>query len=339
MKTLWEQTLIAIALTWTTAARADVKRVSIPDTSEWSRPRVVLRAGRKGTWDARLYGQISPCTVLAKDGLLHLYYVGADGDRSTDGGPRHRALGLATSKDGLHFQKCSANPVLTHLPHKNQEEGIGCAGGMLDTNGDILIYYGAIWAANPDTEEVRGHIALAKSRDGKNFVDLGYLLSWNDSSVWGHGDEIGPIGACRIEGTYYVYYIAKGHVGAWKLGVASGPHKDALVKTRPLLTEGQYIGGCDPVFIGRDRIAFFIVQDFARNVIEVRTADADTPYQLSRPVKTYSMFKPRYRHTTVYLDRRRGLWFMYQATDRPEDGNKIIVRTARIRYTGKSAGQ
>ena len=115
-------------------------------------------------------------------------------------------------------------------------------------------------------------------------------------------------------------------------GVASGPSRDELTRTRAFLTKGQCIGGTDPVRIGGDKIAFFIVKDFAENKIEVRTAELSEPGKPGPPVTTYTMFTPRYRHTAVHLDRDIGSWFMYQATDRPEDGNKIIVRTAPVRY-------
>ena len=106
--------------------------------------------------------------------------------------------------------------------------------------------------------------------------------------------------------------------------------------TRAVLTKGQIIGGCDPVFISNDRIALFTVYDFDKNYIEVRTADVNLPERLSDPIETYRMFPPRYRHTTVYLDRNEKKWFMYQATDRTRDGNHIVVRTAPMKLANKT---
>ena len=57
---------------------------AIPEQDDWVEQGVALTAGSEGTWDVRFYGQISPGTVLKKDGTYFLYYVGADGDRSTD---------------------------------------------------------------------------------------------------------------------------------------------------------------------------------------------------------------------------------------------------------------
>jgi len=310
---------------------AILPEVAIPEQSHWTESGVVLESGSSGFWDARLYGQISPCTVVKKDGMFYLYYVGACGDRGTDGGPKDRALGLATSRDGIHFTKYSGNPIITHQPAGNVEEGVFSAAATTGKDGGLLLYYGAVWAENALTEEVHCHIALAGSDDGKGFKDYGYVLPWNDPSVWGYGDEIFPLGTYYADGRYNVYYGAKGRVGAWKLGIATGPRRDKLTHTRVVLTEGQIIGGCDPVFISEDKIALFIVYDFEKNYIEVRTADVKAPERLSDPVETYHMFPPHYRHTAVCLDRDRKKWFMYQATDRASDGNQIVVRTAPMR--------
>jgi hypothetical protein len=326
-------TLAAVVIiAWSGAVfAAALQEVAIPGQSDWTEWGVVLESGPSGSWDARLYGQITPCTVTKKDGMFYLYYIGANGDRGTDGGPKDRALGVATSTDGMHFAKYSGNPIITHQPAGNIEEGVFSAGVTASKDGDLLLYYGAIWAENASTPEVHCHVALAKSDDGKCFKDCGYVLSWNDPSVWGYGDEIFPLGAYYADNRYNVYYGAKGRAGAWKLGVATGSGQNRLTHTRAVLTEGQIIGGCDPVFLSHDKIALFVVYDFEKNYIEVRTADVKVPERLSDPVQTYRMFPPHCRHTAVYLDRDQKKWFMYQATDRAADGNQIVARTAPMR--------
>lgn len=330
--------LVAVAIVEFAGAvfGATLPEVAIPGQSDWTERGVVLRSGPSGSWDARVYGQISPCTVVKKDGVFYLYYVGASGNRGTDGGPKNRALGIATSTDGIHFTKYSGNPIITHQPSGNAEEGVFSAGATAGNDDRVLLYYGAIWAENASTEEVHCHVALAGSGDGKSFKDYGYILSWNDPSVWGYGDEIFPLGAYYADGRYNVYYGAKGRMGAWKLGVATGSYEERLTHSRAVLTEGQIVGGCDPVFICENRIALFVVHDFEENYIEVRTADVVTPERLSDPVETYRMFPPRYRHTAVYLDRDQKKWFMYQATDRASDGNHIVAKTAPMRLVRKT---
>jgi hypothetical protein len=301
---------------------------AIPAKEDWVERGVALVAGEPGSWDMRLDGQISPCTVVKKDGTYLLYYVGADGDRSTDGGPRNRALGVASSSDGITFSKHAANPILTHLPQGNEEEGIFSAGATLDDGGDVALLYTAIWAADATTESVQGYLALARSSDGLSFVDEGYVLHWDDPSVWGYGDELIALGVLDAGDSWSAYYIAKGNEASWDLGLASGAGPTAFTSTQPLLTTGDVIGGTDPVPIGPDTIALFTVQGFEDNLIQVRTAPITDPGALSEPVETYTAFEPGYRHTTVFLDRQTETWFMYQATDREEDGDHIVVRTA-----------
>ncbi|WP_073166717.1 hypothetical protein [Tangfeifania diversioriginum] len=310
----------------------NLPQVTIPRADEWSREQVVLEAGPKGSWDARLYGQISPCTVVKKNGTWLLYYIGANGNRTTDGGPANRSLGVATSTDGIHFKKFEKNPILTHQPQNNPEEGVFSAGAILDNNSDILLYFGATLASNPTTESVQCNAGLASSNDGFHFENQGYVFSWNDSQVWGHGDEISPIGAFRAGEIFNVYYIAKSAEVSWGLGVARGDSPSDFSRFIKVQDEQRdIIGGCDPIRISNDSIALFVVKDFSANTIEVLTAHVDHPEKLTGPVRKYSVFRPNYRHTTVYLDRERKMWFMYQSTDQPENGNKIVVRTAPMK--------
>ena len=303
--------------------------IQIPKQSDWTLQGTALTAGAPGSWDLRFHGQISPSSVIKKDGVYYLYYVGADGNRSTDGGPSHRSLGVATSTDGINFTKHPGNPVITHLPHNNQEEGIFSAGTTLAANGDIILVYGAIWAANSTTESVQSHVALATSSDGLNFTDHRYVLSWNDNNVWGYGDELFGVGTFYGNGNWHVYYIAKGSQGSWKLAIGTGPDLDNLTTTSGVITSGDFvIGGGDPVFLSDDKIALFNVRKSDKAYIEVRTADVSSPGQLSAPVRSYDTFP--YAHATVFLDKESDTWFLYQATDRQEDGDEIIVRTAPI---------
>ena len=301
---------------------------AIPAKEDWTERGVAFVAGDEGDWDLRLYGQISPSSAVKLDGTYLLYYVGADGDRSTDGGPRHRALGVATSADGITFARHPGNPILTHLPHVNEEEGIFSAGAIPMEDGTVALYYAAIWASDGTTESVQSYVAFATSDDGLVFSDQGYVLDWSDPGVWGYGDELFPLGALVEGGSWSVYYIAKGHDASWDLGLASGPGSTDLSSTTPLLTTHDIIGGCDPVPVGPDKVALFVVRSFDDNLIEVRTAPRADPGALSEPVQTYTTFEPHHRHTVVLLDRETETWFMYQATDREEDGNQVVVRTA-----------
>jgi hypothetical protein len=298
------------------------RTVEIPRQPDWVDRGVVFSAGRPGAWDARLEGMISPSTVVKKEGIYFLYYIGADGNRSSDGGPRHRALGVATSRDGIRFEKYSGNPVLTYLPNNNEEEGIFSVGGAVDFDGNILLYYGAMNAGSRSSTSVTSDVRLGVSRDGFQFTDIGVVLSHRDNSVWGYGDELFPVGSFHAGGIWHVYYIAKSGMrrfwsyvtGAraiyWDLGLAWGRSPEKLTNSKGVLASDSYIiGGGDPVGLGRDNIALFIIRDFAERNIEVRTALTNEPDRMSEPLQTYRFHD--LNHATVFLDRETNTWFMY----------------------------
>jgi hypothetical protein len=317
------------------------KIAEIPQESTWIDRGIVLSPGKPGSWDVRLGGMISPSTVVKKDGFYFLYYIGADGDRSTDGGPRHRALGVATSKDGIRFEKHGGNPIIKFLPNNNEEEGVFSAAATLDVEGNIVLYYGAMDAGSQHSTSVTSDVRLAVSRDGFQFTDMGIALSYRDKSVWGYGDELFPVGSFQSDGIWHVYYLAKSGMRRllsyvtgmrpiyWDLGLAWGKSSQKLTNSKKVLASGSYIiGGGDPVALGEDRIALFIVRDFDNTNIEVRTASAQQPHEISAAVQVY-----RFRnlaHGTTFLDRDTSTWFLYYL-DYSEAA--IRVKTAPVHYS------
>jgi hypothetical protein len=281
----------------------------IPAQADWTDHGLVLPPGPPGSWDQRLGGQISPCAVVKKGGTFFLYYIGADGDRSGDGGPRHRALGVATSPDGFSFSKYDGNPIIAFLPNNDEEEGIFSCAATLDSNDDVVLYYGAMTSSSPGS--VNTDVRLAVSNDGFGFDDLGVVVDHGDPSVWGFGDEVGPLGAFSANGVWHVYYGSfSGYETRWDLGLAWGPSRDNLPDTQAVLTSGSYIiGGTDAVWLDSETIALFIVRDFDLWFVEVRTASVDSPGLLSEPVQIYDF--PDFTHATVFLDKDTDTWFMY----------------------------
>lgn len=272
-------------------------KINIPKSSDWTYRGVVLSGG--SGWDKRLEGALSPCTVVKKGNTFFLYYIGADGNRSTDGGPRHRALGVATSSDGIHFTKYSGNPILTYLPHNNEEEGIFSAGAFLDNNGEIVLYYSALDAGSPTSTTVDSDVRLAVSSDGLHFSDKGDVLSHADSKVWGYGDELFPLGTFKHNGTWHVYYTSD--TKGYNLGLAQGPARNNISNNTQRVLNREVWGGCDPMFLSASKIALFVWQREPIG-IEVRTASVNSPQTLSSPVETY----PSSYGGCVYLDAALG---------------------------------
>lgn len=267
--------------------------VDIPEDTDWTDQGVVISPGGSGSWDVRLTGALSPCTVVKKGDTYFLYYIGADGDRS-DGGPRHRALGVAYGTDGINFTKYAGNPILTFLPNNGDEEGIFSAGAFLDTNDEIVLYYSALTEDSPTTVVSDGRLAV--SSNGLDFSDQGMVLSHSDSGVWGYGDELFPVGAFREGSTYYVYYIAKGYSAYWDVALAQGSSRSNIDgDTQKVLDAGSdwFKSGC-PMRLSATKI----VVSLCRNALtEQRTADISSPQTLSSPVETYTT-----RTGGIYLD-------------------------------------
>ncbi|MCI0439837.1 MAG: fibronectin type III domain-containing protein, partial [Chloroflexi bacterium] len=316
-----------------TASTLSAQSIEIPSQADWTDQGVVISPGPPGSWDVRLTGAVSPCAVIKLDGTYFLYYIGADGNRADDGDARHRALGVATSSDGISYSKYSGNPIITHLPTNDEEEGIFTCGATLDEGGDVILYYGAMTSFAPSAVNDDAWVAI--SSDGFDFTDLpgNPVIDHDDSSVWGWGDELDPLGVFEHNGAWHVYYSVgngldfSGNALVWELGLASGPAPNDLPNTGPALTGGDDIrGGADPVWLNEDEIALFIVRrdGSGQFYIEARVVDSDAPDELSAPVETYNFSDST--HATVYLDEQAGKWFMYYLTASGE----IKVKTASL---------
>lgn len=300
----------------------------IPNENDWNDIKTVIYPGSKGSWDCRLEGMISPCAMVKKNNTYFLYYIGSDGNRGyphTDNGPRHRALGVATSTDGLNFTKYSKNPIVTYSPTGNDEEGVFSAGIVLDDNGDVVIYYGAMKSPNASSTVVSSDVRVVTSHDGYRFTNDTKVLSHTDSNVWGHGDELFPLGALKHNGVWYVYYTVVASGIRWVLGVAWGNTKTNLTNSKEFYKTSSYYtkGGCDPVPLNSSEFAMFIGQDNGRNVehIDIKKVKYSDPTKIYSSVVTYNM--DTCSGHVVYNDGPK--WFMYYRRD-PD--NQLKVRTA-----------
>ena len=125
------------------------------DGLNWEKRGEVFAAGAKGAWDSRLVGRPS---VLHEHGQFRLWYDGqpTKEDRAAVQLEGARAVGLATSPDGVHWTRHSANPVL--------QRGIGAVDVTRVAGGYVLLY--------------EGHTGTgaATSRDGIVWKDRGLVM-------------------------------------------------------------------------------------------------------------------------------------------------------------------
>jgi hypothetical protein len=343
------------------ACRDDIRltgEVRIPHPAEWTDHGAAIPAGPPGSWDSRLSGALSPATVIKKRDTYFLYYIGADGDRQTppgdDGGPRHRALGVATSQDGVHFTKYEGNPVISFLPTPNgineQEEGVFSAAAVTDS-GKITLYFGGMTMVSGTA--VRIDVYHTASEDGLTFAPEKKVLDAGARDLWGNegrDKEILPAGLLERNGEWNLYYLTKnrregllsrlikdGRDGTWDYGLVAGSESDQLdASRRVLLQEESTLGGeyrqLSPVRIGRDAYALFLINydaDESQTNLEVRMVSGralDAPHD---PTIAYT-FTGKY-YAIVFLDEAAGKWFMYYRDDN-DNRAPIQVKTAPVSY-------
>jgi len=290
--------------------------IELPGENDWIECGVVLETGAPGDWDSRFSGASSPSGLLLHDGTYYLYYGGADGLRSTDQGPRHRAIGVATSPDGVRFTKYAQNPVMTHLPTEWEEEGANSAAMALDDDGRFVMFYGA--ATMLDRDQINADGRWADSADGFEFTDRGRVLDHTDESLFGYGDELFPLAAYRHEGNWYVFYVVNGGTAYRDVGVAWGPTPDRLTRSALAIdgerTHPARMGG-NVIRAGEDWIVLFAQRGWKPEVtLEILAARADRPDRLSPPLAIYDgpLWKEQTKFFTVYLDRSRHTWLLYR---------------------------
>ncbi|MEE9563151.1 MAG: hypothetical protein V3W50_08790, partial [Thermoanaerobaculia bacterium] len=288
-------------------ATAVAANLAIPAESEWTDYGTILEPGEVGDWDLQLSGAFAG-SAIKRGGTYFLYYQGACCYRISDDTPTFRAVGVATSPDGINFTKHSGNPVLTWSPNNGGEEGAVSSGVVVD-GGEVVFYYGANTEETSST--INADIRLATSNNGLTFTDQGLVLDHSDPSTWGHGDELYPVIAIEDGGQWVVYYIPHGPIPeTLQLGVAAGPGRMQLA-TQPATSGGGNVtvwGMGGAAKIGPDTYALFLNYLFAGQMF-VHTVSLAAPEELSPPVETYSF--PDFRQATVFLDEEISTWFMY----------------------------
>jgi hypothetical protein len=287
--------------------------VSIPDQADWIDYGSIIEAGNLGEWDYQLWGGFAG-TAVKRNGTYYLYYQGAsDYQLEPDETVTWRAIGVATSSDGVNFTKSVQNPIINWFPTPDGEEGTVSGGIALDGSNNFTMIYGANTAVGPTVVNADGR--LTTSTNGIFFIDQGIVLDHQDSEIWGSGDELFPIIAFQDNSQWFVYYIPNGNLNARKLGVAWGNSLNNLNNSDQVSSGGSItawgMGGYAEV--GDDVYALFI-NDLTVPKIEVRTVSLDSPNQASAAIETYQF--EGVTNATVLLDDETNTWFMfYQRTD------------------------
>lgn len=293
----------------------------IPAQSDWVDYGEILEAGAQGDWDLYLWGGFA-FSAIKKNGIYYLYYQGSSDYRSEfDETVLWRAIGVATSSDGMRFTKYQGNPILRWFPNQNGEEGAVSSGVTLGEEGEIMLFYGANTEQSPT--RVNANVRAAASMDGLGFRDLGIVLDHQDRSIWGSGDELFAVDTIYDSGQWIVYYIPNGGRESGQLGVAHGQEYTALKYSSAVTSSGDAIsvwGTASHVKVHPGTYALIL-----NNVRERRTAvrllSIGTPHVLSEPVEVYQF--DEVQQATLLLDEERELWFMYYRTYANSYGVKL----------------
>jgi hypothetical protein len=295
--------------------------IRIPVQSEWVDHGIILEAGGEGEWDLYLWGGFA-FSVLKRDETYYLYYQGSSDYRTEfDETVLWRAIGVATSKDGIHFTKYEGNPTLTWFPNQNGEEGAVSSGITIGEQGDTFLFYGANTHESPTT--VNADIRVASSFDGFNFTDLSVALDRTDTSVWGSGDELFSVDAIYDSGKWIVYYIPNGTAESGLLGVAYGDQYDALTHSSAVTSGGQPLsvwGTAGHVKLTQDTYAL-ILNNVREHRTEVRQVSLQTPNTLSEPIAVYQF--DEVQQAVLLLDKENETWLMYYRTFANSYGVKL----------------
>lgn len=186
---------------YTRTATDVVDRIDVAISADgivWRPKGAALAPGQTGAWDSLSVGRPS---VIVEDGTLKLWYDGRKNfppgapvrnvPKSSDS---RRSVGYATSKDGLHFTRFGAMPVLG-----NDIGGVDVK--RLGTR--LLMAY-----------ESRDGTGLATSKDGIAWIDSGLLVEKSGTPVDAFG-HVTPNLMVDADGEIRRIYIGAAQAATW----------------------------------------------------------------------------------------------------------------------------
>lgn len=186
MKSALILSVVLLPLAGITVATADHDRIqSLAENLAKHASNPVLDVGRPGDWDDQGCGCFSVAEVR---GRYHLYYMGA-------GQTNAFRIGLATSGDGIEWQRSAANPVLPPGPRGSWDDRAVTMPYVLNDSGRLSLYYTGSGKG--------GGFGLATSEDGESWQRQG-----KGPVMRGIGGSMDP--CVRKDGDgYRMWYVGK----------------------------------------------------------------------------------------------------------------------------------
>jgi predicted GH43/DUF377 family glycosyl hydrolase len=143
----------------------------------------------QGTWDSFIIGH---GTILKDNAGYKLYYCGYNDNNNI-----RYSIGLATSSDGIHWEK-KTDPVLNGTNSWDYSVGVK---GVLKVNNKYFMYYGSSPASG---------IGLATSSDGITWTRYASNPILNPTENW-EGGGIGYASVIYDEGKFKMVYVNNGY--------------------------------------------------------------------------------------------------------------------------------
>lgn len=200
----------------------------------WGKKETSLYHGEKGTWEER----VNRACVCKRGNIWYMWYTGQSSNNSK--------IGLATSKDGVHFNKYGNNPVL--VPQYSYEQGAvmnPCV--MWDDELCVFrMWYAAGEQFEPDV------ICFATSKDGITWEKYSHNPIFTKSE--NKYDQC-KVGGCHVvkdtDGTYTLFYIGYQNVDTARICVAksrNGISDWHRIEDNPILSPQRNSWDSDAVY-------------------------------------------------------------------------------------------
>lgn len=171
------------------------------DGENWKEPVIVLSPA--GDWEKDL----NRPGVVVKDGVYHLWYTG-----QANGGSK---IGYATSKDGIHFTRVQAAPVL--VPEKPWEKvAVMCPHVLWDGGQKLFrMWYSAGEQYEPDA------VGYATSQDGIQWKKRGDgpVFMADPAKRW-EQHKVTAVQVLQHGDYFYMFYIGFENVNLARIGIA-----------------------------------------------------------------------------------------------------------------------
>lgn len=200
------------------------------DGNNWEvEPSPVLSGEQAGSWEE--HGVAGP-NVIIENGQFIMFYQGFQGDQWI------ARIGIATSKDGIHWEKSEDNPIF-----KPDSETKWMSNSVRDPS--VLVHDGiySMWFSGSDG--TNWQLGYAESKDGHNWIvpTKKPVLSLGSSSSWKADGILAP-DVLLVGNTFHMWYSGWNEQNnIWRIGDATST--DGLTWTENLNNPTFGLGPAD----------------------------------------------------------------------------------------------